>query len=512
MKVFAAIDVGSYELAMKIFTINAKSGLKEIDFVRHRIELGTDTYRNGKISYDHMNELCGVLKDFKEIMRSYRVDDYRAYATSAFRESENAEIILDQIKNRTGIDISIISNSEQRFINYKAIASRGEAFDDIIKKGTAIVDISGGSIQISLFDKALLVTTQNLELGILRLRDRLGRLQPSSIHYEELLEEVIDNQLIVFKQMFLKGRDIKNIIVVDDYVSVLLKNHKSYKENPGYSDRENYFSFVTTILHKSTADIARKLGIAQENASLMLHSAILVKHLMEAIDADLLWAPGVTICDGIAYEYAENHKLITLEHDFEKDILSCTDDISRRYLGNKKRVEAMERIALTIFDGMKRYHGLGRRERLLLQIAVKLLECGKYISFVGMGDCSYQIIMATEIIGLSENEREIVANIVRYNSVDFEYYNILGRRTTLDEKSYLIIAKLTAILRVADGLDRSNKQKFKEVKAAVRDGKLFLSVDTMEDITLERGLFGEKAKFFEEVYSIVPVIRQKKRF
>jgi exopolyphosphatase/guanosine-5'-triphosphate,3'-diphosphate pyrophosphatase len=244
----------------------------------------------------------------------------------------------------------------------------------------------------------------------------------------------------------------------------------------------------------------------------MLHSAILVKHLMEAMDADLLWAPGVTICDGIAYEYAENHKLITLEHDFEKDILSCTDDISRRYLGNKKRVEAMERIALTIFDGMKRYHGLGKRERLLLQIAVKLLECGKYVSFVGVGECSYQIIMATEIIGLSETEREIVANIVRYNSVEIEYYNVLGRRTTLDEKSYLIIAKLTAILRVADGLDRSNKQKFKEVKTAVREGKLFLSVDTTEDITLERGLFGEKAKFFEEVYSIVPVIRQKKRF
>lgn len=512
MKVFAAIDVGSYELAMKIFTISAGSGLKEIDFIRHRIELGTDTYNTGKISYEHMNELCDVLKDFGEIMRTYKVDAYQAYGTSALRESENATIILDQIKNRTGIDISIISNSEQRFINYKAIASKGEVFDKVIEKGTAIVDIGGGSIQISLFDQDSLVTTQNLQIGILRLRDRLRKLQPSSIHYEELLEEVINNQLMVFKKMFLKDRQINNIIVVDDYVSVLLNNHKLYMDNPGYSDKETYLSLVKSLLHKNMEDIGRKLGIAEENASLMLHSAILVKRIMEVMGAELLWAPGVTICDGIAYEYAEKHKLITLEHDFEKDILSCADDISKRYMGNRKRVESMEKIALTIYDSMKKIHGLGKRERLLLQIAVRLYECGKYISLNHVGECSYSIIMATEIIGLSHVEREIVANIVKYNRVEFEYYEELGRRTTLDRESYLVIAKLTAILRVANGLDRSHKQKFKDVKATVRDSQLFLTVDTTDDITLEWGLFTGKARFFEEVFSVVPVIKQKKQF
>lgn len=512
MKVFAAIDVGSYELAMKIFTISPKSGLKEIDFIRHRIELGTDTYNTGKISYELMNELCEVLKDFGKIMKAYKVDGYQAYGTSALRESENATIILDQIKNRTGIDISVISNSEQRFINYKAIASKGEVFDKIIEKGTAIVDIGGGSIQVSLFDNDTLVTTQNLRLGILRLRDRLSKLQPSSIHYEELLEEVINNQLMVFKKMFLKDREIKNIIVVDDYVSVLLNNHKFYKDNPGYSDYETYLSFVKSLLHKSTSDVARKLGIAEENTSLMIHSAILVKRIMEVMDAELLWAPGVTICDGIAYEYAEKNRLITLEHDFEEDILACADDICKRYMGNKKRVESMEKIALTIFDSMKKIHALGKRERLLLQIAVKLYECGKYISFSHVGECSYSIIMATEIIGLSHVEREIVANIVKYNRIEFDYYEELGKHTTLDRNSYLVIAKLTAILRVANGLDRSHKQKFKDVKASVRDDRLLLTVDTTEDITLERGLFTAKAKFFEEVFSVVPEIKQKKQF
>ncbi|MBO5486562.1 MAG: HD domain-containing protein, partial [Eubacterium sp.] len=153
---------------------------------------------------------------------------------------------------------------------------------------------------------------------------------------------------------------------------------------------------------------------------------------------------------------------------------------------------------------------LGKRERLLLQLSTILHDCGKYISMATLGECSYSIIMATEIIGLSHREREIVANVVKYNHLEFEYYEEMGRYSTLDQDSYLIIAKLTAILRLSNGLDRSHKQKFKNVKTSLKDDKLIITVDTNEDITLEKGLFGARAAFFQEVYNVRPVIRQKR--
>ena len=165
MKTFAAIDVGSYELAMKIFEISAKSGIREIDHIRHRIDLGTDTYANGKISNERVDELCRVLRDYGEIMKGYRVDAYKAYGTSAIREMDNRMILLDQIAQRTGITIECISNSEQRFLDYKSIASKGDVFNRIIEKGTAIVDIGGGTADIAVISLSGIVESASIKVA-----------------------------------------------------------------------------------------------------------------------------------------------------------------------------------------------------------------------------------------------------------------------------------------------------------------------------------------------------------
>ena len=509
---FAAIDIGSYDLEMKIFEMSGKGGMKQVDDIRYRLDLGSDTYAEGKVSYEAVNELCGILKEFQNIMRSYKVSDYKAYGTSAVRETKNTKILLDQIRQRTGIRIDVLSNSEQRFMDYKSIASRTEDFDKIMEKGTAIVDIGGGSIQISLFEKGSLISTQNMRLGVLRLQERLTHLDAASSKVEGLIDEIATAQLSVFKKMYLKDCRIENIIVVDDYLSVILQNPAITGERPGMIDADQYMSFLESVQSRTLLEIAGTLNIPRENALLLFISAVLVKRIVKMMDASLLWVPGVTLCDGIAYEYAEQHKIFKVEHDFERDILSSAENISKRYMGSKKRGETLERIALTIFDSMKRIHGLGKRERLLLQLAARLHDCGKYISMVNLGECSFNIIMSTEIIGLSHKEREIVANVVKYNHLPFVYYYNADGRSLLDEDAYLVVAKLTALLRVANGLDRSHKQKFKDVKTVVKDGQLVIQVDTAADITLERGLFTRRADFFEEVYSIRPVIRQKKSF
>ena len=152
---------------------------------------------------------------------------------------------------------------------------------------------------------------------------------------------------------------------------------------------------------------------------------------------------------------------------------------------------------------------MGARERLLLRLCAILHDCGKYISLQNLSDCSYNIIMSTEIIGLSGREREIVANVVRYNHRKYDFYEESGMRGRLSMEDYLTVTKLTAVLRLANGLDRSHKKKFTDIKIRLREGELQIIVSTKKDIALEKGLFDNRARFFEDVFSVRPVIRQR---
>lgn len=510
IRTFAAIDVGSFELTMKIYQFSGKSNMREIDCIRQRVDLGSDTYADGKIGNEKTDELCRTLKEFAGIMNAYKVEAYRAYGTSAIRETENSTILLDQIAQRTGIRVEVLSNSEQRFLDYKSIASRGESFRQIIEEKTAIVDIGGGSIQLSLFENDTLVSTQNLRLGVLRIQELLHHANTGSTKMEELIDEIASAQLNTYKKLHLKDHKIQNIIVVDDYISPWAVK-KAGKDGARFITGVGEFERLLSMLHnKSTMEISGITGIMEEKVPLMLISAVLIRRIALLMGADGIWVPGVTLCDGIAYEYAEKIKMFQGEHDFEEDIIACAMNISQRYMGSRKRAENMENITTAIFDSMKKIHGLGKRERLYLRIATILHDCGKYVSMENIGENSYNIIMFTEIIGLSHLEREIVANVVRFNHGRFRYYGVTSD-TALDRESYLVVAKLTAILRLANSLDRSHKQKLKGLKAVLQDNQLVLHVETQEDITLEACFFEKRAEFFKEVFSITPVLKQKKK-
>ncbi len=508
---FAAINVGSYVTEMKIYELSARNGMKEIDCIQSGLELGKDAFTKQKIGVKLVDELCKVLTDFRKIMEGYKVSGYRACATSAFRESKNELIMVDYIEKHTGIHLEVLGNSEQRFLDYKSIASNEREFSQIIQDGTAIVDVGGGSVQISLFENGTLITTQNIRIGNLRIREKLAGVEQTETQLERLVEELINNELNSFQKLYLKDREIKNIIMIGDYLLELMQT--GTEENPvTMIKREDFQKKYEEIISQNQEDVAEKYEIPSESSSLIIPSLVIYRRFIEICNAKMIWMPGFSLNDGIAYDYAEKKKLIKNGHNFEDDIIAEAKNLAKRYQCNKNHTKTMEKIAMGIFDKMKKNHGMGKRERLLLRIAVILHGCGKYVSLNEVSDCSYSIIMATEMIGLSHLEREIIANVVRYNTKEFEYYDAIVAYSEMHKEEYLLITKLTAILRVANALDRSHQQKFENAKFALKDNQLTITVETQKDITLEKVLFEEKADFFEEVFSVRPVIRQKKHF
>ncbi len=219
----------------------------------------------------------------------------------------------------------------------------------------------------------------------------------------------------------------------------------------------------------------------------------------------------MSLADGMVFDYAQSEKLIRNTHDFENDVLNCAHEIARRYKSNEARTALVERIAIKLFDATKRVHALTKRERFLLRIAAILSDCGKYMSLEDAAECSYVIIMATEMMGISHTEREIVANVVKFNKAHFEYYGEAKKVSFMGREAYITMSKLTALFRLADGICRSYRAKIKDISINLKEDELVISALCDETMILESGFFERKARLFEELFSIKPVLVHKKK-
>lgn len=507
VKTFAVIDVGSTDVTMKIFEITSKRGYQQIDCVSNIIELGSDTFSDGYISQDSVEQLCDILNRFARKMREYGTLEYKAYATSAVREAKNNMMVLDLLKLRTGIHVEILSNSEHRFLMYKGLAIKTENFDEIVAKNTAIVDIGGGTIQISLMNNGRLTATQNIPIGALRIRDRLKPFRFDKVRMERVMEEFIENEIDTFENYYLGDKEIKNVIAIGDEISGMIQiapelhimDHLNEKQLETIFDK---------LLSTSAVELAAEYKLPFERATLLLPAAMIYGVFLRHAKADLIWTPMVDLCDGMIVDELERTKKISFERNFTDDIRSAVKHMAKRYHCDREHNANVAQIACQIFDKTKKIHGLNQKNRMQLEIAALLHDCGKFINMRRASENSYSIIMSTEIMGLSHKEREEVANIIRYNSSYFPDYREL--RGELGAGDYMTIAKLTAILRVANAMDRSHKQKASAYQIVVKNKQLIITIDTLSDLTLERGLFDDKAKFFQQVYGIKPVLKQKR--
>ena len=318
---------------------------------------------------------------------------------------------------------------------------------------------------------------------------------------------MIANEINAYGHYYLEDKEIKNIIAIGNEIENLIRMVPGLGSQDNLNENQLNVIFGK-LLNKSAMDIAMEYKIPYERATLLLPAAIIYGIFLKQAKADLIWTPSIDLCDGIIVEELERSKKLLFERNFDDDIRSSVVQIAKRYHCNNLHNHNVTKIAGQIFDKTKRIHGLKSKHKLQLEIAATLHDCGKFINMNEAAFNSYSIIMSTEIMGLSHKEREEIANIVRYNSQALPDYKELSG--SIGNCDYMVIAKLAAILKVANAMDRSHKQKASEYSMVVKDKQLLITVDTLDDLALERGLFKDKAEFFQRVYGIEPVLRQKR--
>ena len=495
VKTFAAIEVGSSQLSMKIYEISKKLGFKELDHVRYSIGLGVDTYSKGVIGFEKVNELCEVLKKFRFKMDEYQVDDYYAVGGSALREAKNRDLIVDQIFIKTGLKVDIISNAQQRFFILKSVAYKMKNFEQLISEGAAVVDLGAGSLQVSCFKDGILASSHNLKLGSIRIREILSEMEEHTTSFVGVMEDYIGNDMRTLGRLRLKNHKIRHMIVVGEEFSSII-NYVSMTKNKEFLTGDQFNKIYNKLLKSNPSEIADKYGIPYELASVIVPSSIIYKKLLD-------------MCDGLAVDYSERVEKYVLPHDFERDLINFVRNMTKKYESNEEHIQNVEMLSLKLFDGMKKISGLNSRHRLLLRLAAMLHDCGKYVSMPSSIKASYELILLTEIIGLSEIEKEMVAHIVLYNSYseipDYEKEDLC-----MTKEDFIAVIKMAAMLRLCNSMDRSHRQKIENIRISIKGNELKITADTIYDLTLEEGTVWRRRQMFEEIFGLVPVLRQKR--
>lgn len=511
-KVVAAIDVGSHALRMKIGELNKSGKFKELENIRKIAVLGHDTFTKGKLSFESVDQVCDLLKLFKMSFDDYGVEHYEAMATSAIREASNRDYIIDQIRLKTGLNVEVISNSQEQFLTHKAIKEELEDYSTLINEGAVIVVVGAGSIQITTYRDGQLESSQNVKMGALRIREVFGDLEDNLLNYHKIIDEYIATNLEGV-DFFNQQGEFEHLIAVGGEISIISKIiEEKYGDEIENLTKKQFNKLFKQILGMTNEEIVDTFKIKKERADIIIPSMMLFRKFIERVNNNTIITPRISLSDGIIRSIHEDFSKSRMSPENVRDVVTNARVLAAKFHYNDKHSETVENHALILFDRLKNLHGLSE-ERVLLQVAAILHDIGKLISLDKHYLHSYNIIKSLEIFGLSEEQMEMVANIACYHSMvkpDETHLNFVS----LPRDTRAKVAKLVAIIRLADAMDRAHKSKLGIESIKLREKSLIINAvcDINIDTNLEEWTFSKKADFFVEVFGVTPTLKIKREF
>jgi exopolyphosphatase/guanosine-5'-triphosphate,3'-diphosphate pyrophosphatase len=500
------VDMGSNAIRIQVAEIRGTPPtIRSLEAQRAPVRLGRDVFLSGRVPEATIEAAIEVLQHFRDACDRHGVERVEAIATSAMRDARNQTEVLQRIRAETGVEIRVISGADEAFLLHAAVCSKV----DLAKGRSVLVDLGGGSVEVSLVADGEILNSESYRLGALRVLHALEAdfAEPSGESFLGLLEEYVRTVEGRIRDHLGKG-------AIDRYVATG-GNIDSIADLLGKEGRTQLVGGVEACalddLKELTGRLARlsyvermeTFGLRPDRADTILPAAVVYYRIGLAARASHVLVPRVGMRDGLLQEIALGHARQRQAVEHRDSVLSACREIGRRYRVDGDHAETVRRLAVRLFDQTADLHRLGAEERTLLEAAALLHDVGVFVNNAKHHKHSWYLIRESDIVGLGDEEREIVALCARYHRRAHpspRHYG-WGGLTAEDQQK---VRKLSAILRVADGLDRSHQGKVADVEVAI-DRKAVdllpvLGADVESNLVLERLGFQDKSRLFQEVY------------
>ncbi len=506
---FGVMHIGSEQVSLQIVEYNTLKDMKVVERVSSQVTLGEETFKTGKISFAAVRELCELLKGYRRILHEYGVKEYRLLATTAIREADNQQYIIDQVKLKTGLTLEVVDMLQEIYHKYialfRGIEAEGLAAE---QEGILFVDISSGGLSFTLYEAGTLQYQQNIHIGSLRIKESFDKNQRESDYFYQALTEYIYSTIDLVETELNKHK-IKYLVLSGVETGLLLKmlgrdesvrmTHISIGEFSRLYDR---------VKQLNLPQLMQAFDLAESRAEMVLPTIVLYQQIIALSDVTHIVVSSAQFGDGITISHVTDKTGDRWMEAIERQIVSFAHSLGRKYKHDAAHAGSVENTSLLLFDRMLKTHGLGRRDRFLLKVACILHDIGKFVSLRRHYFYSYRLIISTDIIGFSEAERALMANVAYYHSKGTPALSD-PNFAALSPERRITLAKLAAIIRVADAVDRSHLQKATVTDVALSGEELTITVIADQDISLEEWTFLDKADFFENVFGVRPILRRQ---
>jgi exopolyphosphatase/guanosine-5'-triphosphate,3'-diphosphate pyrophosphatase len=484
----AAIDIGTNSIHMVIAEAAHADAFTVLDREREVVQVGRGSFADGRLRRDAMQRTADALARFTQLARRHAVDRIVCTATAAVREARNGGEFLKLARRASGVAPRVIPSEEEGRLIHLAVQAALQLPD----RPTLIVDIGGGSVQLVHVNGPQLIKVVGVPLGALRLAETVIEHDPPTEGELEQLRRLARKQL---RRALAELGDLSIEAVYGSSGSIHALAELAHLERHGRElPQLNRHAFGLDAL----ADLTRGLerlnqqeraalpGIDEARAEILVPGAIVLEQVLRLTGAKSIRLSDYGVREGLVVDWLRRHarELSALEAAGDLRMRSVLGLLGRFDTDGRHSRHVAE-LSLQLFDGLAGWHGLGAKEREWLRFAALLHDVGSAIAYDGHAQHSAYIIRNGGLRGLTAEEIETVALVARFHGGGRPRKRRDEAYAGLPRKRRRTVRWLAAMLRVAEGFDRSHYQLVRGLGVRRRAGKIFLVADARRQAQLE---------------------------
>jgi exopolyphosphatase/guanosine-5'-triphosphate,3'-diphosphate pyrophosphatase len=455
----AAIDIGSNSIRQIIADVSDDGAIRVVDEMKAAPRLGAGLADTGKLGEKQMDEAVEALVRMSELAHQSGAKRIEAVATSAVRDAANGAAFLARVRRETNLKLRILVGEEEARLAYRSALAHFE-----LGVGRSVVmDIGGGSLELALVAEGLVERLISFPFGAIRLTELFLRDKPGPKGVRKLRKHV---RAAIRKA--LPVRDWRGAEVIGSggtftNLAGMYLARQGVQVRSVHGTRIPRHELEHILEHLAALTPQERLqvdGLNSGRADIIVAGLAVAAEVLARIEPREVAASGYGIREGLLLESARVMPVIADPGESRaRSVLAFAE----RCHYEAPHSQQVQRIALQLFDSLGARLGCEPAERQTLSDAALLHDVGYHINYQGHHKHSFHLISHADLLGIAPEEQAVIAHVARYHRGK-EPRRKHEDFWKLSRDARARVERLSALLRVADGLDRGHVSAVERVK------------------------------------------------